>query len=208
MRQHCETLLDKLRGRLAVLFAALGKAAASVGVSPNAWTFVGLLVSFLAAVSFWSSGYRGELLGGLLILASGFLDVVDGAVARVTGRMSKQGAFLDSTLDRVAEVAIYLGILTGGLANAALVLLALSFSLLVSYTRARGEALGASLAGVGIGERSERLLVLAIASILGLTYYGVVLVAIIAGFTFLQRTYSASRSLAPRGPDAGATSQV
>ena len=96
----------------------------------------------------------------------------------------------------MAEVAIYVGILAGSLANQTFVLLALSFSLLVSYTRARGEALGARLAGVGIGERSERLIVLAVASIAGLTQYGVIVVALIAGFTFLQRTYTASRSLA------------
>ncbi|MGD0013026.1 MAG: hypothetical protein ABSD56_01170, partial [Bryobacteraceae bacterium] len=75
------------------------------------------------------------------------------------------GAFLDSTLDRVAEVAIFLGILAGGLAPPMLVLSALSLSFLVSYTRAKGDALGIRLSGVGIGERSERLLILAIASI-------------------------------------------
>jgi len=189
-------MLDKLRNRLSGSLLSLGRAAADVGLSPTGWTFVGLWVSFLSAVAFWTSGYRGELLGGLLILLSGFFDVVDGSVARVTGRVSKQGAFLDSTLDRVAEVAVYLGILLGALASPVLVLLALSFSLLVSYTRAKGDALGASLAGVGIGERSERLLVLAVSSILGYVEYGVGLVILIAGFTFIQRSYTASRSLA------------
>jgi archaetidylinositol phosphate synthase len=189
-------MLDRLRNRLGEYFLALGRVAGGAGLSPTAWTFVGLCVSFLAGGAFWSSGYRGELLGGLLILLSGFLDIVDGAVARAKGLTSKRGAFLDSTLDRVAEVAIYLGILAGSLADPTLVLLALSFSLLVSYTRARGEALGARLAGVGIGERSERLIVLAVASVAGFTQYGVIVVALIAGFTFLQRTYTASRSLA------------
>ena len=189
-------MLDRLRGKLTGFFSALGTGAARVGISPTAWTFLGLVVSLLAGAAFWSSGYRGELIGGLLILLSGFLDIVDGAVARVTGRVSKQGAFLDSTLDRVSEVAVYIGLLVGGLANPTVILVALSFSLLVSYTRARGEALGARLAGVGIGERSERLLVLAIASIIGFTGYGVIVVAVIAAFTFIQRTYTASRSLA------------
>jgi len=189
-------MLDKLRSRLAGFLLALGRAAADVGLSPTGWTFVGLWVSFLAAAAYWTSGYRGELLGGLLILLSGFFDIVDGSVARVTGKVSKRGAFLDSTLDRVAEVAIFLGILLGSLASPVTVLLALSFSLLVSYTRAKGDALGASLAGVGIGERSERLLVLAVSSIVGYTEYGVLVVIVIAGFTFLQRSYTASRSLA------------
>jgi archaetidylinositol phosphate synthase len=113
----------------------------------------------------------------------------------VVGRVSKRGAFLDSTLDRLAEVAIYLGLLVGGFSTGPWVLLALSLSLLVSYTRAKADSLGMSLSGVGIGERSERLLVLAFSSILGLTYWGVVLVAVIAGFTFVERAYRASKAL-------------
>jgi archaetidylinositol phosphate synthase len=188
-------MLDKLRSRLNGLFVGLGKAAADVGLSPTTWTFVGLWVSILAGAAFWLAGYGGELLGGLLILLAGFFDVVDGAVARVTGKVSKRGGFLDSTLDRVSEVAIYLGILLGSLASPVTVLLALSFSLLVSYTRAKGDALGASLAGVGIGERSERLIVLAVSAIVGYVQYGVLIVIVIAGFTFVQRTYTASKSL-------------
>lgn len=130
-----------------------------------------------------------------MILVAGWFDIVDGAVARVTGRVSKRGAFLDSTLDRVAEVAIFMGILAGGLASPLMLLLALSLSLLVSYTRAKADSLGTSLSGVGIGERSERLLILAVASILGLADWGVILVAVIAGITFAERTYRASRSL-------------
>ena len=148
-----------------------------------------------AGVAYWSSGYKGELLGGLLILVSGFFDIVDGAVARATDRVSKQGAFLDSTLDRVAEVAIYSGILLGGFANPLLVLLALSLSLLVSYTRAKADSLGVSLSGVGVGERSERLLALSILSILGFAGYGVLLVLLLAAVTFLERVSRASRAL-------------
>ncbi len=188
-------MLNRLRERLNRYFAALGRGAARTGLSPTAWTLFGLGVSFLAAVAFWTSGYRGMLLGGLLILVSGFFDTVDGAVARATGKVSKRGAFLDSNFDRVAEVAIYLGILAGGLAGAYPVLLALSLSLLVSYSRARAESLGTSLSGVGIGERSERLLVLSASSILGLTSWGVWIVALIAGFTFVQRVFSASKAL-------------
>lgn len=188
-------MLNRLRQRLAGYFAVLGSAASRVLPEPTAWTFVGLLFSFIAAACFWSAGYRGELLGGVFILVSGFFDVVDGAVARATGRVSKRGAFLDSTLDRVAEFALYLGILAGGLADPELVLAALSFSLLVSYTRARAEALGTALSGVGIGERSERLLILAASALLGLVYWGVALVALVAAVTFVQRVAKAVASL-------------
>ncbi|MDA4124145.1 MAG: CDP-alcohol phosphatidyltransferase family protein [Thaumarchaeota archaeon] len=188
-------MLDRLRGRLKTYFWEIGKAFATLGLSPTGWTSVGLVVSFICAAAYWTAGQRGELTAGLLILLAGFLDIVDGAVARFTERMSKRGAFLDSTLDRVSEVAIFLGILAGGLASPVAVVLALSFSLLVSYSRARGESLGTSLSGVGIGERSERLLVLAVSSILGLVGWGVVLVAVLALFTFLERTARGAMSL-------------
>ncbi len=187
-------------------FLSLGGTMAKLGISPTTWTFVGLLFALLSGIAYgYVSGF-GQLLGGLLIIVSGFFDLVDGAVARTTNSVSKRGAFLDSTMDRVGEVAIYTGILLSGLSSGPWVLLALSLSLLVSYTRARAESLGTSLSGVGIGERSERLLVLALLSILGLVGYGVIFVAAIAGFTFLERTYRASVGLRenpiPRGQEA------
>ena len=188
-------MLDRLRGRLEAYLGFVGEWFARVEASPTAWTIVGLAFSALSGVAYSYAGYWGQLVGGVLILAAGWFDIVDGAVARVTGKVSKRGAFLDSTLDRVAEVAIFLGILAGGLAPPMLVLSALSLSFLVSYTRAKGDALGIRLSGVGIGERSERLLILAIASIAGYSWWGVALVAFVAGYTFLERTYRASRIL-------------
>ncbi|MCS4540454.1 MAG: CDP-alcohol phosphatidyltransferase family protein, partial [Thaumarchaeota archaeon] len=68
-------------------------------------------------------------------------------------------------------------------------------SLLVSYTRAKADSLGVSLAGVGIGERSERIAVLALSSLLGLVYYGIIAVLVLAAVTFLERIYRVSASL-------------
>lgn len=196
-------MLDRLRARLESNLQSVGKWFAHLESSPTAWTVVGLLVSVLAAGAYSTSGFRGGLVGGVLVLVAGGFDIVDGAVARVTGRASRRGAFLDSTLDRVAEVAVFAGILLGGYSTPVLVLLALSFSLLVSYTRAKGDALGVALSGVGIGERSERLLILAILSMVGLTYWGVLLVLIVALYTFLERTIRAVVSL--RGSNGAAT---
>jgi archaetidylinositol phosphate synthase len=193
-------VLDRLRARLESNLQSVGNLFARLSGSPTAWTVVGLAVSVLAALAYATSGFNGEAVGGVLVLAAGWFDIVDGAVARVTGKSSKRGAFLDSTLDRVAEVAVFVGILLGGYSSPVLVLLALSMSLLVSYTRAKGDALGVKLSGVGIGERSERLLILAILSILGLAYWGVVLVLIVALYTFLERTARAVVAL----KDAGA----
>jgi archaetidylinositol phosphate synthase len=200
-------LLNRLRARLNGYFNTLGNAFGRSGLSPTAWTGVGFIVSLLAGYSFFSGGHAGALLGGLLVLASGFFDIVDGAVARATHSTSKRGAFLDSSLDRVSEVAIFLGIYAGGFAPAVLVILALSCSLLVSYTRARAEGLRAPVLGVGVGERGERLLALSAAGILGVTYYGVWLVLVLAAFTLGERLYRASASLpAKASPPATSTS--
>jgi archaetidylinositol phosphate synthase len=194
-------LLDRLRGSLGDALASMGRAASKVVPSPTAWTVVGLLFAFLASAFY---GGRHPFIGGLSLAASGFFDVLDGAVARATGRTSQRGAFLDSTLDRVAEVLVYLGIIVGGYTNPSLVLVALSSSLLVSYTRAKGDALGVSLAGIGVGERPERLLVLIVASLLGVVWLGVIIVALLALITFVQRTITVSRALGPPKA-AGAT---
>lgn len=195
-------MLDKLRARLETNLRSVGNWFAHFQSSPTAWTMVGLVISGIAAVAYSTSGYAGQAVGGVLVLMAGWFDIVDGAVARVTGRSSRRGAFLDSTFDRVAEVALFGGIMLGGYSPPILVLLALSFSLLVSYTRAKGDALGVALSGVGIGERSERLLILAILSILGLVYWGVLLVLIVALYTFLERTVRAVVSL--KAADGGA----
>lgn len=188
-------MLDRLRGRLQSYLTGMGKVFAAVGLSPTAWTGVGLVVSVFAAAAYATSGLFGEVLGGVLILVAGWFDIVDGAVARVTGKTSSRGAFLDSTFDRVAEVALFLGILLGGFAPADIVLISLALSLLVSYTRAKGDALGVALSGVGVGERSERLLVIAISSLFGFVFWGVFVVALLAGYTFLERVYRAVKAL-------------
>jgi archaetidylinositol phosphate synthase len=190
-------VLDRLRTRLRSFLDSVGSLFARPGLSPTAYTFLGAAVSFLAAVAYSTSGYSGELAGGVLVLVAGWFDIVDGAVAKVTGKVSKTGAFLDSTLDRVAEVALFGGILLGGYSSPLVVLVALSLSLLVSYTRAKGDALGVTLSGVGIGERSERLLIVAVSSMVGLLWLGVVLVLAVALLTFLERTIRAVRALEP-----------
>ena len=81
------------------------------------------------------------------MLVSGFFDMVDGQVARVTGKTSKKGSYLDSMFDKISEVAIFLGILVGGYAEPYLVLLAITLSLLVSYARAKSDAIGIKASG-------------------------------------------------------------
>ncbi len=160
----------------------------STGLSPTFWTFLGFAFSVIAGV-LYAVRPSQPYLGGLLLIVSGIFDVLDGAVARVTNRVSKSGAFNDSTLDRLAELAVYAGIIYGNYSSNSplIVLMALGFSLLVSYTRAKGDSLGVSLSGIGIGERAERLIVLIVFSILGYVWIGVAIVLILAFVTFVQR---------------------
>lgn len=134
--------------------------------------------------------FNTVLLGSILLLISGFFDVIDGSVARISRQTSKKGAFLDSTLDKISEVVIFLGIAIGNLANPILCMIALSSSLLVSYTRSRAESFGVDLSGIGFGERAERLIILAIMGIIPIPNfleYGVVIIIIISILTIVQR---------------------
>jgi archaetidylinositol phosphate synthase len=198
-------VLDKLRGRLNGATLRVGRAASRVMPSPTSWTVIGALFSILAAAYFATGGYRAELMGGFFVLVSGFFDIIDGAVARATNRISKRGSFLDSTLDRVGETSIYLGILIGNYTSPVIVFLALSCSLLVSYSRAKADSLSINLAGVGIGERSERLSVLVISSFLGILPLGVLVIAGLAAVTFAARVVRVTSSLkdATLGPASG-----
>lgn len=182
-------MLNNFRGSLKPHLEKLGSSFAATGLSPNFWTAVGLGFAFLSAVAYGMNSQIqfAAILGGALLLVSGFFDVVDGQVARVTKKVSKKGGFLDSVFDKIAEVAIFLGLLVGGFAESYLVFLAITLSLLVSYARSRAESLGVKLQGIGIGERAERLLVIAIIGMIGFMQYAIIIVIIIAAITFIQR---------------------
>ncbi len=191
-------MLNNFRDSLKPYLEKLGAKFASAGLSPNLWTSVGLGFAFLSALAYGlnSQVSYATVLGGVLLLISGFFDVVDGQVARITKKTSKKGGFLDSVFDKIAEVAIFLGILVGGLAEPYLVFLAITLSLLVSYTRSRAESLGVKLQGIGVGERAERLLVIAIIGMVsGLMQYAVIIVAIIAAITFIQRIIATTKNI-------------
>ena len=188
-------MLNNFRDSLRPTLEKIGSAFAATGLSPNFWTSIGLVFAFIsAAVYGWNFEYA-FIVGGVLLLISGFFDMVDGQVARVTKKTSKKGAFLDSVFDKVAEVAIFLGILIGGFAEPYLVFLAITMSLLVSYSRSRAESLGIKLQGIGIGERAERLLVIAIIGMIGFMEWAVIIVIIIAAITFIQRIIVTSKNI-------------
>jgi archaetidylinositol phosphate synthase len=185
-------MLTNLREAIRPYVEGLGKACGVLLPYPTAWTTFGLAFSVLAGYYFYLGSVQQA---GLFVLLSGLMDVLDGAVARAVDKVSPSGAFLDSNIDRLSEVSLFVGILWSGLVGPTLVLLTLSFSLLVSYSRARAEGLGLKAEGVGIGERAERLLALAIAGLVGQLYWGVLIVLALASLTFVQRVYIYSSRL-------------
>ena len=188
-------MLNNLRNSLQPHLEKLGDSFASTGISPTGWSVIGLVFAFASAFFYGWNMEFSLIIGGIVLLAAGFFDIVDGQVARATKKITKTGGFLDSVFDKIAEVAIFFGILVGGFAEPYLVFLAISLSLLVSYTRSKAESLGIKLQGIGIGERAERLLVIAIVGIIGFMEYAVIIVIIIAGITFVQRIIIAVKEL-------------
>ena len=188
-------MLNNLRDILQPILEKIGKIFASTGLSPNFWTGLGLLFAILSGIVYGLNIDFGVILGGILLLISGFFDVVDGQVARITGNTSKKGSYLDSMFDKIAEVSIFLGILIGGYVEPYIVMLAITLSLLVSYARAKSDALNIKLQGVGIGERAERLLVVAIIGIGGFMQYAVIIVVIISGITLIQRMMVTAKNI-------------
>ncbi len=188
-------VLNNLRETLRPTLEKIGKGFAATGLSANFWTCVGLGFALVSAVVYGMGIEFGLIIGGILLLVSGFFDMVDGQVARVTGKTSKKGEYLDSMFDKIAEVAIFLGILIGGYAEPYLVLLAITLSLLVSYARAKSDIINIKLQGIGIGERAERLLVIAIIGMIGFIDYAVIIVVIIAGITLIQRMIFTAKNI-------------
>ncbi|MCS7094616.1 MAG: CDP-alcohol phosphatidyltransferase family protein [Thaumarchaeota archaeon] len=137
----------------------LVEAMARRNVSPFTLTYSAFGMALLAAalLSLSTSWELFVPIGGLVYVAAGLLDALDGEVARKSGRVTAQGAYEDSVLDKFSEVAISIGLLLGP-AGELEVLMFITGSLLVSYTRARAESLGVELAGVGFAERAERTL--------------------------------------------------
>ena len=190
------------------LMGPLARGLIAGGVHPNTITTIGTLIVIGSGVAFGTGAVR---LGGALLLFSGLFDILDGLVARHGGKMTTFGAFYDSTLDRIGEGAVFSGLifyfLSGPLPAdlkpraVAASLVALVASLLVSYARARAEALGVENR-VGIAARAERLLLLGIPTLVfgagpgrpGVVLFWIVAVlAFVSAITVIQRVVHVAR---------------
>ncbi|MCJ7621519.1 MAG: CDP-alcohol phosphatidyltransferase family protein [Anaerolineae bacterium] len=183
-----QDLREALRARTKGLLESIVRPLARAGISPNILTVVGFL-AMVGVAWVLSQGY--ERLAGLLIIAVGLFDALDGALARSTGKSTTFGAFFDSTLDRFAEIALYLGLLylyRGDTLATVLIYLTITGSLMVSYTRARAEGLGVECK-VGLFTRLERLAVLVLGLLLHRTLLALVVLAVLSNLTALQRMW-------------------
>ena len=174
----------------------------AIGLTPNAITLIGFAVC-VAAAYVVSNGWL--LAGGIVFLVGGGLDMFDGALARMTGKASPFGALMDSVFDRLGEASLFVGMglyfLRGDFGGdtltlyVAILLLALVFSQVVSYLRARGEGLGAFTRD-GVMTRTERVIILGVGLIAdGLTAFPLMpwillAIAVVSCFTLFQRMWA------------------
>ena len=173
--------LTELRKTLASYFTrSVVGPLAKTPLTPNTITWIGLLVTIGAGALI----VTGHLFAaGFVVLAAGFFDILDGALARSTNRVTRFGAVLDSTLDRLAEAVILIGLLVvyareAAVAEVALVSVTLIGSQLVSYVRARAEGIGLQCE-VGIFTRAERVVVLALGLLLSQFDYALIIALVI-----------------------------
>ncbi|MGD9030326.1 MAG: CDP-alcohol phosphatidyltransferase family protein [Anaerolineae bacterium] len=187
-QQRRGTLTDWARARAHVVLDPVAHLLGRLGVHPNALTILGFLLQTIVGALFALGRTRW---GGALLLVIAPVDALDGAVARAVGKESAFGAFFDSTMDRLSDAVLILGLAWHLLRRAAwlevaLFLVALVAALMVSYTRARAESLGLSCK-VGLLTRMERILLIAVLSALRLTTALAWSLAVLSILTFLQR---------------------
>jgi CDP-diacylglycerol--glycerol-3-phosphate 3-phosphatidyltransferase len=182
------TFTDRMRVQSKGVVEAAARFFNRVGITPDAMTLLGLMGSTVGAVLLALGAIP---LGGWVILASGLTDALDGTMARLRGKATRFGAFLDSSMDRYSELflfgglAVYFGFASDVLGVAVTFAAAIG-SVMVSYTKARAEALGFECK-VGLLTRMERYMVLVPLLILNLPFLAAAAVAILANFTALQR---------------------
>jgi archaetidylinositol phosphate synthase len=196
-------MLTKLKQKVQQMLTAEARAAHRIGLTPNRISTLGIIFALGAALAYAEGQYIAFSLPAaiILLLLSGFCDALDGVVARLYQQATPFGSFLDSLLDRYADAAVYIGVIIGGLCSLLWGLIALTGSLLVSYSRAKAEAVNVRMESVGIAERAERIIILTVATAVAIFWQtttvmnlAIVLLAILSNLTVLQRSlYAYSR---------------
>jgi len=199
------------------MLASQANAAHRIGLTPNKISAIGFILALASAVSYGLTSPHSPFLlivAVILLLSSGFCDTLDGIVARTFQQTTVFGGFFDSVLDRYADAIVYAAIIVSGLSNVVWGsvwgvfwgLATLSGSMMVSYTRARAEAAGIKMESVGFAERAERMLILAVVSIIAFFWLpalgcGIAVLAVLSNFTVIQRALYVYKTLKKKAAD-------
>ncbi|MCW3996710.1 MAG: archaetidylinositol phosphate synthase [Candidatus Bathyarchaeota archaeon] len=196
-------MLTKLKQKIQQTLTGVAKIAHRLRFTPNRISIVGFTLALATAITYALTTTEQPwllILAVVFLLTSGFCDTLDGIVARTFEQTTVFGGFFDSVLDRYADAVVYTGIIIAGLCNPIWGLAALTGSVLVSYSRARAEAAGVKMESVGFAERAERMLILAVASMVAFWWlealnYGIIVLAVVSNLTVIQRALHVYREL-------------
>jgi len=193
-------VISRLRGIAEQWGSSIVPLLSRISGNPNHYTIAGVIAALGAVLA----AYKGLALASVaLILLSGVMDAVDGLVARHMGRASRAGALVDSVSDRISDTLYHVALALLGVDPLPLIL-SLSASIITPYLRARGEALGVRMAGVGLVERQERVLIVAFIGLMAgyNPYYASMttwILAAVAWITVAQRWLHIYRILSLKG---------
>lgn len=195
-----EAVRESLKAVLDTAFRPLAHALLWCRVTPNQVSLTGILLNVVTAALIVADHL---VMAGLMYLLAGGFDLLDGVLARMGKMASRFGAFLDSTADRISEGVVFAAIAyrfayDGQSVDAALAVLALLGSLLISYTRARAEGLGLECK-VGIVTRAERVVLVSFGLLVGLLPQAIYLLVVLTAFSATQRIVHTLRQLYPQG---------
>lgn len=180
---------------------SIARRLAAAGIGPNTLTLMGTLLQGLVGWLFYQGYWTA---GGLLLLFASSFDMLDGAVAKVSGQASRFGAFFDSTMDRISDIALFAGLIAHYAYAGESLLSMLAFygmvnAILISYTKARAENL-ISDCGVGLAQRPERITLLLASSLFRSVPTGLGFIALYGTLTTLQRMVHTYRLAEGRKP--------
>jgi archaetidylinositol phosphate synthase len=174
------TISNDSRDRIKRIFEPIALGMGRLGITPNGLTLIGFAITVIGSILV---GLQAWVVGGIVVFAGGVFDMFDGTLARATGQASKLGAFMDSFFDKAGEIVVFLGVIAGMQAAGAPDLpvlvagAAMGASIMVSYARAKSDALGYSsgmgLAAIGVMPREVRLVIISLGIVLTGTSIGI-----------------------------------
>jgi CDP-diacylglycerol--glycerol-3-phosphate 3-phosphatidyltransferase len=189
------TISNESRGRIKKVFEPIALGMGRLGLTPDGLTLIGFGITTVGAILV---GLQAWVIGGIIVFVGGVFDMFDGTLARATGQVSKLGAFMDSTFDKLGEIIVFLGIIAGlqgaGAADVPILVAvaAMGASIMVSYTRAKSDGLGFSsgtgMAAVGIMPREIRLVIISLGIVLAGTGLGLGALQVALGVVLVGAT--------------------